>query len=519
MKTYNDSPCGINQKTRTALAELIDPTICVFPTIITLNEAGRRLDEVGHKYRAVCSLDEGSVIGRAMKALNDIVDGDDSHLLITHTTFISLTKMVYLQGGTVRAPVLIDEAPEYIIEFTVPHVERIDIEAFKHNFTTTSCDDKLAIVKKRSNDVELWASRQHESELVKNSFLEDLADWVVDDCSTVYMKMEDVKEIGRLLPEQNKKQVGFVRILDTHIFNDVYGDNMYILGSHFQQTEFAILMRLNGEDTSKFENRAPAFSCYPNSDRLTIKYYTPAGQGERPRNWSRMLSMCSSNTIGTSNAESVYDNVASSENTLWIAPVKDRKKVLKRIGGDVYEVEADYNSQESVLIKRKGNLLVKQTHGVNDLRHYTRAVFLGSRNLPKPITDLLTWLGCEPNEVDYARNVLAVYQFVMRSNLRELSSTDEVEVIVPDKRAGDFIHSMFPDATVEYIDWGVKLDERVKEKAGRPIGTGKYPDYFNKADKKAYQRAVKNGTAMLDETIEQWWVRCRHKSVLLKKVS
>jgi hypothetical protein len=140
--------------------------------------------------------------------------------------------------------------------------------------------------------------------------------------------------------------------------------------------------------------------------------------------------------------------------------------------------------------------LVTETHGRNDLRKYTCAVYLSSRNLHGLEGSLVAQAGIPRNDIDVARGVLAGYQFFMRTALRDSKSMEPIHIYCADSRMVDFMLKTFPYAIVrkhaaslqiKNLDDGREVNGGAREGAGRrPI----YPGYFTEADKKRYKRAM-----------------------------
>jgi len=104
----------------------------------------------------------------------------------------------------------------------------------------------------------------------------------------------------------------------------------------------------------------------------------------------------------------------------------------------------------------QGTRLPAVAHGLNDFRDHTRAVFLAALNDCNPH---FTWMqkqwGIEPCELSRAKAQEIAYQMIMRTNLREADGTEEVTVIVPDRRTADYICHLLPGSKQHFLDLGI----------------------------------------------------------------
>ena len=132
--------------------------------------------------------------------------------------------------------------------------------------------------------------------------------------------------------------------------------------------------------------------------------------------------------------------------------------------------------------------LVTSMYGVNKYDDYTNAVFLPSFNIPPEINTLLIKLKINPKDINFSRNVLAAYQFCMRTEIRKLDSANQCNFYVMDKRTADFLLSVFPGASVEKID-GLGLVEEDGRSSKSPAK--KTPEYSKLMKKR--QRLMRKG--------------------------
>ena len=254
------------------------------------------------------------------------------------------------------------------------------------------------------------------------------------------------------------------------------------LSAFFLETEFALVSKALGV---KFQDVSPPVKAtsFANSHRLHIHYVT--------------------NSKWTSERRNLTDDDKSS----------NMDKVAEFIKGQMNSAPFIFNANQDDRKRLDGwkqSELVVETHGRNDLRHYTKAAFLGSRNVSPQLGSMLDALGVDRAQIDLARTLLAGFQLFMRTNLREEASTERVDIYCMDKLMVDFMLRVFPQATVDLHDIGLldrKLDdERRHNEGGARPGSGrksKYPHYFEKRHKRAYQRHARDTENPM--THEDWF--------------
>lgn len=118
----------------------------------------------------------------------------------------------------------------------------------------------------------------------------------------------------------------------------------------------------------------------------------------------------------------------------------------------------------------KGTRLPPVAHGLNEYRHHRCAVFLAALNdTPSHFAWMRKQWGIEPIELSRAKALEAAYQMIMRTNLREPNGTDEVRVIVPDRRTADYLCSLLPGSKQNFLDLGIKELGESKRTVARTV--------------------------------------------------
>lgn len=263
-----------------------------------------------------------------------------------------------------------------------------------------------------------------------------------------------------------------------------FGDfkSVTCLSAFFRDTEYALVSQAMGV---RFANiSTPDVSAtYANSERLRIHYFTDDKWTSGRR---RLL-----DEAGRSNMDKV------------------QAFIRKEVGNSpiIYNAHTDDRKQ---LENWSAGELVTETHGRNDLRHHTKAAFLGSRNASPQLALLLKAMKIDRHQIDSARTLLAGFQLFMRSNLREEADEQIVDIYCTDKLIANFMLKVFPSAQMQHHDIGLqqqKLEDRRQfNEGGTREGAGRkpmYPGYFTESNKRGYRRYVRNMESPLSH--DDWY--------------
>lgn len=281
-------------------------------------------------------------------------------------------------------------------------------------------------------------------------------------------------------------QLSFVSILKPEALDNF--KSVTNLSALFPMTEYAQIMLAQGVE---FEDITPMHSPsdYPDSDRVHLHYYTE-------NNWTSELRTKKDDKNKT-NIDKIVAHVKSvvGDNPFIFNAHTEDRKTIERI-----------NDAE----------LVTETHGRNDLRDYTKAAFLGSRNITPQLAEVVKHLGIDRIDMDMARTVLAGYQFFMRTDLRNRGSKNRVDLFCCDRRMVDFMLRMFPDAHVEIHNVNLqitKLDDLRVNNGGSRTGSGRkqqYPEEWPEAAKTARRRYMAGAEAPLSE--KEWYEKSKYSA-------
>lgn len=158
------------------------------------------------------------------------------------------------------------------------------------------------------------------------------------------------------------------------------------------------------------------------------------------------------------------------------------KRLRDQIGfGRVIDALRDHVDDEHIWVANKdvedtqwkidrGTRLPPVAHGLNEYRHHRCAVFLAALNdTPSHFAWMRKQWGIEPIELSRAKTLETAYQMLMRTNLREPNGTDEVRVIVPDRRTADYLCSLLPGSKQHFLDLGLEDLGRSKRTIARTV--------------------------------------------------
>lgn len=162
---------------------------------------------------------------------------------------------------------------------------------------------------------------------------------------------------------------------------------------------------------------------HPNSSLITLNYFCK-------NNWSN-----------------IHKNRKVVESGLTL-----EEHIKNVILADIDQNDFIYNANINF---RKGfgnGKLVTSMHGVNKYINYTNMVFMPSLNATASLVNILSYFDISRKDIDFSRNVLHAYQFVSRGVVRKVNNHEEANIYIMDKRTMDFLHRLYPYATVKFHD-------------------------------------------------------------------
>ncbi|WP_286902080.1 DEAD/DEAH box helicase family protein [Vreelandella sedimenti] len=93
-------------------------------------------------------------------------------------------------------------------------------------------------------------------------------------------------------------------------------------------------------------------------------------------------------------------------------------------------------------------VLVTATAGVNKYSHINYALYTSSRNIDNAEKQIIEKFGIDEAYANADRNLLAAYQFIARTSIRDPHATDDVHICVIDNRTAEFLASLYPGAEI-----------------------------------------------------------------------
>lgn len=126
--------------------------------------------------------------------------------------------------------------------------------------------------------------------------------------------------------------------------------------------------------------------------------------------------------------------------------------------------------------------------GSNDLLDHTHAVWLAAMNpSDAEVSVIANTYNISRDEVLQAREREAMYQFVMRSNLRDFTSNLMVDVYVFSRAQAEALATMLGGGIIRHIPVGIAL-KTAKEQNRDPHAGGRKPAYATDAERKAAKK-------------------------------
>lgn len=115
-----------------------------------------------------------------------------------------------------------------------------------------------------------------------------------------------------------------------------------------------------------------------------------------------------------------------------------------------------------------GQYLPVKAQGLNDYQSFCCAVFLAALNYDDSSLNTIAHLmGLNKQDINRANAHETVYQFIMRTNMRDTTSEKPVEAIVGDKATADYITGILENSKSEWLDIGIEAFKfrQVEEKS------------------------------------------------------
>lgn len=183
---------------------------------------------------------------------------------------------------------------------------------------------------------------------------------------------------------------------------------------------------------------------YWQGGRLTVKYLLE----DETRSWSKGL-------IRAVGFDHITGKLERHLKQKFIYTMNNSKPHLK----EIYDWTPD-----------SGQYLPVKAQGLNNYQSYCCAVFLAALNYDDNSLNVIAHVvGLDKADINRANAHETVYQFIMRTNMRDPLSEKPVEVIVGDKATANYLTSVLENAKSEWLDIGIEafkrrpVDDTVKE--------------------------------------------------------
>lgn len=149
-----------------------------------------------------------------------------------------------------------------------------------------------------------------------------------------------------------------------------------------------------------------------------------------------------------------------------------------------------FNEKHHITLTGKGNAfarrLTPKQAGTNDLLDYTCAVWLAAMVPGDHEVQVIGTLGITREEVIQDREREAIYQFVMRSNLRVFQSQEPVDIYVFSRAQAESLQKMLGGGEIQHIDVGIP-NQTLKEQQ-RVCKGGRKPKYASDKEREDAKR-------------------------------
>lgn len=359
-----------------------------------------------------------------------IAGDEETALIITHATLLSCSEMV----GKSNWILIIDEVPAVDAAFSANLSMTWDTWTSLLDVSPNpKCDSALNVGVKAgcAETAESYAFNEHQDDVIKVT-------------QPLWEKLVN-RHWQTVLTRSSWQTAGFEGIAQLHAHSWLKPtildrwSRVTIMGANFEQSLlYAVWSNLGVEFQADpyIAVKAPAHDRATGS-RCRVMYFTE-------RNWSKTLR----DRIGFGRVIDALRKHVDDEH-IWVAN--------KDIEDTQWKID-------------KGIRLPAIAHGLNDYRHHNYAVFLAALNdTPAHFSWMSKQWGIEPIELSRAKALEAAYQMIMRTNLREPNGTEEVKVIVPDRRTADYLCSLLPGSKQNFLDLGIEELGESKRTVARTV--------------------------------------------------
>lgn len=459
-KTSSAIKYAIKQAKLGAKIAFVQPsTDLIDQTYANLLDADYR-DVIVDKFHNQCL--GGQVKVHVTNHLNDSPPGKGEIILMTHQTFMSLPYWHNAQDWNI----IIDEIPQIHTEW----VRKLDV-----NFATLIdnielgdvVDGKYAVMTTKQGHeaiIQRMAACQYDDE--QDKLYQDIAVRLSNpDMWESVIHLESLKAIV------NKTSLGRNTIQTYSIVKpETFAKykTVTIMGAMFTKSVLFMMYAPTVEFVEHATIAAGLYSTeHTNGNLLTIKYLYE-------ENWSKTFR---EQMVGN---RSIFKNA---------------KAMAEHLMSNKQFIYASNNSDNGM---KTGIRLSNICHGINEYSSVHNAVFLSALNSNGPSFSFMKTQGISPQALTEAQFFQTLYQFIMRTSLRNPNNKAFKTVVVMDRRSAEYLAGYFPGCKIEAVD-GMQSPE--KKKVGRKtLGEKPLTPSERVARARAKKKAEQAATSMSDLT-------------------
>lgn len=449
---------GKSYTTYKRIAQTNDKTIIVVPRINLMEE---QLQLFNGKAIAVHSYDgkPKSVTEKIMEAIKvvEASDNDKQVLIITHNGFLQYTRWKELQPAW---NLIIDEYMDY---YTT-----IDLELTRSSRTKEYW--KLFDI---TDECDTYANIEFSKE-AKTMFREN---------NDIWSDSNNMKTLYSL--SKNNKLAIKLNEYGTEIDNLT---TLCLLNADMFESFVTVTFLADGFNKSPLYNYlATAYKIEFNE--LDIKPYKQRNKEVHERiTIYQIAERNSSNYMFTKmtaehfkNISKAVNQIAITDNTIWTA-----------------------NSRFKENYKINGTYLTPKQSGTNEYNKKTTAVWLASmKTAVQHINATKDFINMEADKLDEVKELEPAHQFVTRTNIRDYTSNNKIDVIVFGPQQAEYLAERYGISKTKIIHLNVEVP--VKLSAGRKATL---PQSITPAEKEKFRRCLKavNEGKLMKEELNKWFV-------------
>lgn len=347
-------------------------------------------------------------------------------MVITHNALIK----TYKTGRNIEGELVLDEALTEVLKYTGVDV-RIDNREFlkklikpiktERYVELTVNPDVLEEVKDNLSEIDYWKGFSNNS---------SLADTLLSDAYLCVTSHEEWFKFTHNVKNKNgNTNLGIISMLRKEVIN---ADSIQYLSADGELTEFGRVLQYQGQEL--LQTNSDDDRIHNNDTEIVIHYVSKIDD------WSERLRESQESRY----AKPAYRLYAEYANKTHFSKLPDNESFI-------------WNSNEGYRKELEEEVFLQPpqvaVEGVNlntDDNAVTHAFWVASRNVRPDFGRVLDQIGLPSKYINYARNKLAVYQFVSRCSFRTPNNNKPNHFWITDKTTVDYLLEKFPKAKVVY---------------------------------------------------------------------